>query len=286
MDIGIGLPAHLPGVSGPALLDWARLAEELGFTSLATIDRLVYGNLDPLIALAAVAPVTQKARLTTAILITPTRNTAVLAKQAASIDALSQGRLVLGIGLGGRNDDYEAAGQSTKQRGRRMGEQIQEMHRIWAGEPRGFAGPIGPPPARSGGPELLIGGQNDLAVRRGAELTDGRISGPSGADRFKEASAVFLEAWRSAGRRGTPRQTSIYWYALGSEGRKQADDFLLDYYKIAGPRAEQNARAAATDQETIRRHVAEYRAAGCDELIFIPCAAGIEQVELLKQAVA
>src|SRR5215210_2774505 len=106
MDIGIGLPNAVRGVDRRGILDWARAAEDAGFSSLGTIDRLVYPSYDPLIALAAAASVTERIRLVTDILIAPLRNTAVLAKQAANVQHLSGGRLVLGLAPGGREDDY------------------------------------------------------------------------------------------------------------------------------------------------------------------------------------
>src|SRR5438874_6410131 len=165
MDVGIGLPATIPGIEREPLLDWARRAEQRGFSSLGTIDRLVYPNLEPLVALAAAAAVTERIRLTTDILLAPLRgNGALLAKQAATIDALSGGRLVLGVGVGVRPDDFEAAAVPYGRRGELMDDLLGEMRSVWAGERRGFDGPIGPPGGHDGGPELLIGGRVDAAV--------------------------------------------------------------------------------------------------------------------------
>ena len=90
MDVGIGLPATIRGVQGGQLLEWARRAEARGFSTLGTIDRLVYGNYEPLIALAAAAAVTERSRLATTIMIASYRaNGALVAKQAASVHRLS-----------------------------------------------------------------------------------------------------------------------------------------------------------------------------------------------------
>src|SRR6266567_7665899 len=125
MDVGIGLPATIPGVGRDALLDWARRAEARGFSSLGTIDRIVYANYEPLIALAAAAAVTERIRLATTILIAPYRaNAALVAKQAATLDHLSGGRLVLGVAVGGREDDYEVSGVDFHTRGRRLDEML------------------------------------------------------------------------------------------------------------------------------------------------------------------
>src|SRR3954454_13255141 len=147
MDVGIGLPATIPGVQRDQLLEWARRAEARGFSSLGTLDRIVYGNYEPLIALAAAAAVTARIRLATTILIAPYRvNAALLAKQAASVDRLSGGRLVLGMAVGGREDDYEASGVDFGTRGRRFDTMLDEMVRAWDGERFGYAGRIGPDP--------------------------------------------------------------------------------------------------------------------------------------------
>src|SRR4051794_33896619 len=135
MDIGIGLPNTVTGVDRAGIVDWSRAAEAAGFSSLGTIDRIAYGNYESLIALAAAAAVTERIRLVTDILIAPLRaNTALLAKQTATIDHLSGGRLVLGLAPGGRPDDYELSGVDFHRRGRLFDRQLEDLARYWGGE--------------------------------------------------------------------------------------------------------------------------------------------------------
>src|SRR6201993_3788503 len=140
MDVGIGLPNAVPDTEGRTLVDWAKNAEEAGFSTLGTIGRLVYLNYEELIALSAAAAVTSRIRLTTSVLLAPLyANTALFAKQAASLDRLSGGRLVLGLGLGGRDDDFAASALPTAGKGHRLEEQVAMMKRVWAGEEFGYA---------------------------------------------------------------------------------------------------------------------------------------------------
>src|SRR3954470_21380422 len=146
MDIGIGLPNTVVGVDRSGIVDWARRAEQAGFSSLGTIDRIAYPNFEPLVSLAAAAAVTERIRLVTDILIAPLRaNTALLAKQAATIDQLSGGRLQLGLSAGGRDDDYAVSGLDFGARGRAFDRQLEDLTRLWRGE-----GGVGPAPARDG----------------------------------------------------------------------------------------------------------------------------------------
>src|SRR5438067_673425 len=165
MKIGIGHPGTIPGVKGQLILDWAKRADAGPFSSLGSLDRLVYTNYDALITLTAAAAVTQRIRLMTTVLLVPLHNAGLLAKQAASLDALSGGRLTLGVGVGGREDDFRAAPASFHDRGKRFEAQLDTMQRIWSGQPLAEdIGLIGPSPARPGCPELLIGGYSSSAI--------------------------------------------------------------------------------------------------------------------------
>ena len=287
MDIGIGLPNTVPGTEGRTLIDWARHAEEAGFSTLGTIGRLVYPNYEELIALSAAAAVTSQIRLTTGVLLAPLyTNSALFAKQAASLDRLSGGRLVLGLGLGGRDDDFAASGVSTQGRGHRLEEQVAMMKRVWAGEEFGYAGGIGPEPARRGGPEIILGGSTEATFRRVARLADGWIMGGGTPDMFAQAAAGVDQAWQDADRAGRPRKLTLAYFGLGPEARSQAEGYLLHYYGWLGEIANMIAGSAAVSPEMVKSYVAAFEASGCDEIIFVPTASRLDQVSLLAEAIA
>ncbi len=286
MEIGIGLPNTVPGTEGRSLIDWARNAEAAGFSTLGTIGRIVYPNYEELISLAAAAAVTSRIRLTTSVLLAPLySNTALFAKQAASLDRLSGGRLVLGLGLGGRDDDFTASNLPTEGKGRRLDEQLTELKRIWSGEPRGFAGGIGPEPARPGGPELILGGAAEASFRRVALLGDGWIMGGGTPDMFAQGAAGVDKAWQQAGRPGRPRKLTLAYFALGADARAQADNYLLNYYGWLGDVAQQIAGGAAISAEMVKAYAAAFEANGCDEIIFVPTTSSPDQIDLLAEAV-
>lgn len=133
-----------------------------------------------------------------------------MAKQAATIDRLSGGRLVLGLSPGGREDDYEVSGVPFSGRGRRFDEQLDELGRLWRGE-----GGVGPTPSREGGPPVLIGGNSDAAFRRAARYADGWTMGGGTPDMFTAALEKLRAAWKAEGRDGEPRTMVLFYFALG-----------------------------------------------------------------------
>jgi alkanesulfonate monooxygenase SsuD/methylene tetrahydromethanopterin reductase-like flavin-dependent oxidoreductase (luciferase family) len=286
MEIGIGLPSTIPGAEGDTVLEWASEADQAGFSSLASTDRLVYPGYEPLTALAAVAAVTARCRLTTSVLLAPLHTgTALLAKQTATVDRLSGGRLVLGIGVGGRRDDFTAAGAEYRRRGAVLEAQLDELERIWGGEPRGFAGPVGPPPCAAGGPEIILGGHSPAAVDRAARRAAGWISGASGPQLFAKGAAAVRDSWQRHGRTGRPRLLALCYFSLGPDAERSAEEYLLDYYGFAPPYAEMVLRAATVGEGQLRAAVQAFQDAGCDELLLMPCSGDLKQVELLSACV-
>ena len=286
MEVGIGLPTTIPGVTGEQVLEWARRADSRGFSSLGTIDRLVYPNYESLIALAAVAGVTERIRLATTILIAPYRaNGALIAKQAATLDHLSGGRLVLGVAVGGREDDFAVSDVDFHTRGKRFDAMLAEWERLWAGEPVDGGGSVGPQPPR-GRPSLMVGGTVDATFERAARYGDGWMFGGGAPDAFAQGKEKLVAAWQAAGREGTPRSVALTYYSLGGGAQDAATSYLGHYYAFLGEYAGMIVDSAATDADTIRGYVQGFDAAGCDELILFPCDPDPGQVDLLADAIA
>jgi alkanesulfonate monooxygenase SsuD/methylene tetrahydromethanopterin reductase-like flavin-dependent oxidoreductase (luciferase family) len=260
-------------------VQWAQRAERAGFASLGTLDRLVYSNYESLIALAAAAAVTERIELVTDILIAPLRsNTALFAKQAATIDSLSGGRLTLGLAPGGRRDDFEASGVDFSRRGRIFEQQLDEMTAVWRGE-RG----IGPAPGHDRRPGLLIGGSSDAAYRRAAKYADGWSMGGGPPDMVTQALGKLTAAWSAAGRAGRPRTMALFYFALGEDAERMASDSLGHYYAFLGDYAQQVVAGAAKDADTVRRYLAGFEAAGTDDVICFPASADASQVDRLAE---
>jgi alkanesulfonate monooxygenase SsuD/methylene tetrahydromethanopterin reductase-like flavin-dependent oxidoreductase (luciferase family) len=279
MELGIGLPNTINGVAGDKMLEWARRADEGPFASVGVFDRLVYDSLDPLMTLAAVAGATTRVRLATTVVIGPLRNPVGLAKEAATLDVLSGGRLTLGLALGARRDDYEAAGIPYAERGKRLDEQLRILRDTWDD------GRIGPSPVQPGGPELIVGGLDDAAFARAARYADGFIHNGGPPRIFARSVDKALAAWQDAGRPGRPRIWGMAYFALGDDEASAGHDYLLDYYAFTGPFAERIAAGLLTTPQAIIQHIRGYAEAGCDHLVLFPTSSAIVQLERLEEVV-
>jgi alkanesulfonate monooxygenase SsuD/methylene tetrahydromethanopterin reductase-like flavin-dependent oxidoreductase (luciferase family) len=285
MKVAIGLPTTIPGAEGHEVIEWARRAEAAGFSGLGTIDRVVYQNYESLMALGAAAAVTERIGLITSIAILPYRqNAALVAKQTATLQKLSGGRLVLGVAPGGRPDDYEAGGVPFENRGRRFEEMLDDMKRVWAGEERGTAGGIGPD-VSDDPPTLIIGGQVDAAFRRAARYGDGWIAGGGQPEYFPPALEKLEAAWREAGRDGEPRKLSLAYFSLDDDPESQARKTIGDYYAFAGDYAEMVVAGVAKGEDAVKERIRAFDDVGCDELIMFPASSDPEQVDRLAAAV-
>lgn len=279
MQVGIGLPNTTPGADRELMINWARQADEGPFSNLSVLDRLVYDSYEPLIALAAAAVVTQRIRLATTIVISPLRNTALLAKEAASVDALSGGRLTLGLAVGARLDDYKAAGVEYSARGKRLTEQLAALRTYWEDET------FGPKPVQPNGPELLIGGGSDHTFARMVRYADGYVHAGGPPKTFVRAAEKARAAWLDASRPGQPRLWAMGYYALGGAAAEAGVAYLKNYYAFTGPFAEKIAAGLLTTPQSIAQFIRGYADAGCDELVLFPTIPDLIQLHRLAEVI-
>jgi probable F420-dependent oxidoreductase len=190
MRFGVALPHFSQLATRDALVITAREAEALGFDSIWTTDHVImatdqpepYGRIvEAFASLTYVAALTERVRLGTSVIVLPQREPVLVAKQAAALDLLSGGRLILGIGAGWNEREFGFLGASFADRGRRMDEAIALMRALWSDEAPHFDGQevhiaearFGPRPVQPGGPPIWIGGGSRAALRRAATLADG-----------------------------------------------------------------------------------------------------------------
>jgi alkanesulfonate monooxygenase SsuD/methylene tetrahydromethanopterin reductase-like flavin-dependent oxidoreductase (luciferase family) len=283
MRIGIGLPNTLT-VPGPTVVDWARRAEERGFQSLATIDRIVYPSYDSLTTLAVAAGATSRVTLFSNILLGPVYPPVWLAKATASLDALSGGRLLLGLGVGGRPDDFAALDRPFEQRGKLMDGTLDLLHRAWAGEEiTGDDVAVGPAPARGNRVPVLMGGTSDAAIRRTVQQAEGWTAGGGGPEMAAPVIEKVRAAWKDAGRDGEPRFGALVYFGLGDEAESRAS--LLSYYGFLGEWAGRIADSAIRTAADARAVAQRYADLGVTDLAFDPTIASLDEVDRLADAV-
>lgn len=275
VKVGIGLPNTIPGTSGEALVEWARRAESGPFSTIAVLDRLVYDSIEPFAALSAAAAVTDRVRLATMIAIGPLRSPAMLAKQALSVSALSDGRFTLGVAVGARRDDYTAAGVEHRTRGAKLSEQLAYL--------RGQLDESGVGPARDD-VDLLVGGASGAAFARMARYADGYAHGGGPPRAFGSAATRARAAWRDLERPGEPKLWGQGYFAFGDPDRGAA--YLKDYYAFTGPFAEKIAAGNLTSAREVRDFVRGYEAEGCDELILFPTVASLSDLDTLAEVLS
>jgi alkanesulfonate monooxygenase SsuD/methylene tetrahydromethanopterin reductase-like flavin-dependent oxidoreductase (luciferase family) len=284
MRIALGLPSRVASASRELMLEWVTRADRGPFSSVVVTDRVVSQALEPLSVLAMAAGATQRIRLMTSVVIGPTRETTLFARQAATIDVLSGGRLTLGIGIGVRDNDYLATGFDFHRRGRRVEEQLPILRRLWAGEPlSNEIGPIGPQ-SRARGPELLIGGYVPAIIRRIAQWGDGYMA-PGGGEpeSMLKMWQQIEQAWREAGREGKPRWVGASYFALGPNAVDHATRYINANYGYNPELAARRLRTLPASRPALEDAIKRQADMGADEFILRPCAEDLDQMELLAE---
>jgi alkanesulfonate monooxygenase SsuD/methylene tetrahydromethanopterin reductase-like flavin-dependent oxidoreductase (luciferase family) len=284
MKIGIGLPNHVAEVKGPVLAEWARRAEERGFESVTTIDRLIYPSFDSIVALAVAAGATTNLALVTNVLLAPLYPPVLLAKQLATLADASGDRLILGVAVGARHDDYLAADIEFGSRGKLLDAAPAIWRNVWAGRAVDGETPLCPSPVTI---PVLFGGKSKAALRRAVTLGDGWAAGAVRDYGTQSSFADELRSgWQKAGRAGSPIIQASLNFAMGARdlvdsGRRN----LGRYYGFKPDYAAINIADMIATPDDARDAVRAYRELGFDRLLFHPSIASLDQVDRLADAV-
>lgn len=280
------MPVMEPDLDASVLETWARTVDEGPFSALAWGERIAFGNPDSLTLLGALAAWTTRVRLVTTVIVPQLHDPVLLAKALATGDLLCGGRLTVGLGVGGRQEDYHAVGADLATQTRRdMAERVAVMKRVWAGEKiTGSVLPVGPPPVQPGGPPLLVGSIGPKTIRSAAAWADG-LAGTTldlDVDKQNELYDVARQGWAAAGK-GKPHLATSFWFAFGApeESRAQVHRHLRRYMNWI-PAEFVDAMAPVTgwagSEDELLAVLRKFEQIGTDEVQLIPTSSDLDQV--------
>ncbi len=283
-----------PNLDAATLKAWALFVDGGPFSSLCWGERMAFDNPESLTLLGALAAWTDRVHLVTTVIIPQLHDPVMLAKALATGDMLSGGRLTVGFGVGGRHEDYRAAGADpATQTMRDMADRVAVMKRVWSGEKvTDSTLPVGPPPIQAGGPKLLVGTMGPKTTRHAAGWADG-LAGTTldlDVDKQNELFDVARDAWRQAGN-PAPHLATSFWFAIGDGDapRKQVHGHLLRYMNWI-PAETVDAMAPTTGwagtEDQLRAVLRRFADIGTDEVHLIPTSSDIDQVRRVADVVA
>lgn len=291
MDVGICLPYMERELDRGRLIEWCRTIESGPFSSITCGERITGETLEMRAVLAATAALTERVRIVPSLYVLPMHSAVWAAKEIATLDVLSGGRVTLCVGVGGREVDYRAVDAPFARRHARMDEQVARMREIWRGEPPlPGADPVGPMPVQQGGPPILAGAMGPKAIARAAKWADGIYGFTMSGDPAPVAAWYDMadSAWADAGRDTAPRRVSGFWYSLADDAAARLEQYVFDYLEVLDPNI---ARAIAgtmtmSTEDAVRAGLDAIEELGCDEFYLVPATADLSEVERAAEILA
>lgn len=290
MEIGLTLPSFVRGVDRAAILDWCRRIDDGPFASVSVGERIAYPNHELVATLAFAAAATERVRIVSTVAVLPSHDAVRFAKQMATIDVLSGGRLTVGVGVGGRESDYLAVGIPFARRFDRLDEQVATLRDVWHGKTvvDGIP-PIGPEPGQPGGPPILTASMGPKSLARSALWADGLAGWDLGPDPAG-VDATFRrveDAWSAAGRTARPWLTTSSWFALGDGAADRLFGHAFEYLSNFGESAAEAMAALCrlSDAGALRETLAALSETGCDEVVLVPTTSDISELDRLLAAI-
>ncbi len=288
MEVGVAIPQMARGLDHDSFEAWCRGIDDGPFSSVSAGERITFHNVEGLTACAAAAALTERVRVFANLLVLPWHAPAMIAKELLTIDVLSNGRLEIGVGVGGREQDYAALGAPFAQRHQRLDDAVAELRRLWSGGPAADGSVVGPEPVQAA-PRLLAGAMGPKALARAARWADG-ISGFSVTADGAEVDAAFRAAeaaWSASGRDERPRLVTGFFFALGPDADTRLRTFTQDYLEVFGSEVAEMVAGMvhASDADRIRAALDAIEATGCDECILVPATTDLRCLDLAADLV-
>lgn len=272
----MALPTMATGFTRDTFVEWCRGIDDGPYSSVSAGERITFHNPELLVTTTAAAALTERVQVITNITVVPLHRPALLAKQLATLDVLAEGRLVVGVGVGGREQDYRALDVPFAGRHQRLDAGVAELRRLWAGESAYDGGkPVGPAPHSVGGPPLWAAAMGPKSMARAAKWAGGITGFSIGADpdEIARGNRMALDAWESAGRSERPRLVSGSFYLLGGpDADAELKRFARTYLAVFGDRAAEalSQLVELSSPARLLDSLAAAETAGCDEFILVP----------------
>ena len=287
MKIGMTLPVMEPGLTRKNLEDWTLRIDAGPWAHIALGERILFPNPEFISTLSAVAAWTKRVEIIATISVLTMHNPILSAKQFATIDMISEGRFTLGVGVGGREEDYNAI--DSKWSDRRWGilsNHVKTMQSVWSKE---YHPDLGPTSFSKNGPEILAGAVGPKAMEMSSDFAQGLAGFSFNADieEIKDSFNRVIGAFKNKGK--TPRLVTSFWFGLGEGARSDiqthlerylswmGDDLAKDLAKIAG---------FSGSQDDLNDFLLLIKAAGATDVILVPTSKNIEQLILAEEVVA
>jgi alkanesulfonate monooxygenase SsuD/methylene tetrahydromethanopterin reductase-like flavin-dependent oxidoreductase (luciferase family) len=288
MKIGLCFPYTQEDIDRKRMLEWFRRVDEGPFSTLSCGERMVGPSVDMMATLAAAAAVTNRVHIAPTLYVLPMHPAIKVAKHAATLDLIADGRTTIVVGTGGRPQDYRCMEKPREGRYSRMDAQVAEIRRIWAGElPFEGAEPIGPKPVQKGGPKILAGSMGPKSIARASKWADGVYSwsGNGVAAEMKQQYQWVSESWEKAGRTTAPKRVGGFWYSLAPNADERLKAYVYKYIKVMGD-APAKALSRMVDRSTpdaVRASLEAYAELGYEECWLNTATSEIAEIdELIK----
>lgn len=289
----MNLPVMVPGLTREIVRQWCRRIDSGPYSCIAAGERIAFPNPEIMVTLSAAAAWTERVKVAFHVLVPPMHDAVLLAKQVATLDVLSGGRVCLGVGVGAREEDYRSVGATWDTRLlTRLEKSVETMRNVWNGSHvvDGVSRSVEPRPLQRNGPPILAGVLMPQAIARAAHWADGVTGfsfGPSEDDvrlRFDGAR----QAWKDAGRTTLPRLVTGFWFALGNEPDEQIASYLDRYLAFMGESAGRSLapNISARSPAALRDAMLMCRELGADEVVLVPTTSDPAEADRAAEVIA